>query len=682
MSRHDRQPKSGELAVLDLLADAASVEEFETLLDTSRRAGVLGVVWENLQSAVRVGLRIHTQMRRTQQREAVASVLLDVARELATPYGFADLLQVITRRTRHLLELDFSYIALFDEERGILQGHAAYGHTTSLGIGLEFPSDIGLARTVLTERSPAWSPDFLADEGMARCDVLDEMVRAEGLRAVIAVPLQYGTRHVCAAPIGVLYGASRTVRQFTADERSVIGSVGALAGMAIENARLLARWTDRVSEVEEQASAARAESAATRELRETQDLLIGLALCGDPRPLAAEAGRRLGGRIWLLAVDGTVLTDDGPIPAADSSPADDRAVDHRSADGSVVDLSAVDLTQVAELTAVQATEVGGDATGPVSLGGGAWAAPILAGYDHLGAVLVGSSRPPDRGLLKVVVRAAAVLLRHGGNGAGDARGRGEILDDLLAGGSRRGHRLIRHARSLGVEPDKPSVLVLVHPEPDAPGQVAMWASAYARRGRGLATMRDGRAVLLVAGTDPGAIARAAAADLSRVLGAPVTAGGAGPLTGLDTLCEAYQEAQRCLYATTALGATGGGASARELGFVGVLLSGSHDVEAFIESSIGPVLTYDRERFSDLAKTLDAYFAAGSSPTRAAERLHVHANTVARRLDRIKVLIGPEWHTPDRALDIQLALQLHRVRAALGTSSSARTTAARKDRETP
>jgi len=61
------------------------------------------------------------------------------------------------------------------------------------------------------------------------------------------------------------------------------------------------------------------------------------------------------------------------------------------------------------------------------------------------------------------------------------------------------------------------------------------------------------------------------------------------------------------------------------------------------------------------------FACGASPRRAALRLHVHANTVAQRLDRIGVLLGPDWSAPERALELQLALRLRLVRGAEGAA---------------
>jgi DNA-binding PucR family transcriptional regulator len=53
-----------------------------------------------------------------------------------------------------------------------------------------------------------------------------------------------------------------------------------------------------------------------------------------------------------------------------------------------------------------------------------------------------------------------------------------------------------------------------------------------------------------------------------------------------------------------------------------------------------------------------------SPVRTKDELHVHVNTVAQRLERIGRLLGPDWQSPPRALEIQLALRLHSMSAAV------------------
>ena len=80
-------------------------------------------------------------------------------------------------------------------------------------------------------------------------------------------------------------------------------------------------------------------------------------------------------------------------------------------------------------------------------------------------------------------------------------------------------------------------------------------------------------------------------------------------------------------------------------------------------TLGPVLDYDRQRETQLVETLDAWFAAGGGLRETADRLHIHPNTVTQRLDRVGLLLGETWREPRRKLDVQLALQMVRLRDA-------------------
>jgi DNA-binding PucR family transcriptional regulator len=81
----------------------------------------------------------------------------------------------------------------------------------------------------------------------------------------------------------------------------------------------------------------------------------------------------------------------------------------------------------------------------------------------------------------------------------------------------------------------------------------------------------------------------------------------------------------------------------------------------VTRTLGPVIRYDQERSSVLVETLETYFATGQSLATSARRLHVHPNTVTQRLDRVKRLLGASWNSPEHALEVQLALRLHRIR---------------------
>ncbi|MEZ5101593.1 MAG: helix-turn-helix domain-containing protein [Thermoleophilia bacterium] len=78
-----------------------------------------------------------------------------------------------------------------------------------------------------------------------------------------------------------------------------------------------------------------------------------------------------------------------------------------------------------------------------------------------------------------------------------------------------------------------------------------------------------------------------------------------------------------------------------------------------------MLRHDERTRGQLVATLDAYFASGGSVAAAARRLPVHVNTMHLRLARIGELLGADWRERDRAVELNLALRLHRLAAELG-----------------
>ena len=84
------------------------------------------------------------------------------------------------------------------------------------------------------------------------------------------------------------------------------------------------------------------------------------------------------------------------------------------------------------------------------------------------------------------------------------------------------------------------------------------------------------------------------------------------------------------------------------------LSWSPDLGAFREL-VGPLLAYDRERRSDLVRTLRVYFVAGANASEAADRLFLHRNSMLYRLARIEKLTGLDLKDPRARLALQLGL---------------------------
>lgn len=625
---------SGTLAVLELLAQEAPQSRFEGLLSDRRRAGAGEAEIAELTRALELARAVQASAGRRQQREAALAALVDTAHDLTSPYDLDSLLRVITRRARRLLTFDMAWVSL-DRPDGTGYVRTSEGETTDLNIGLEPGAGHGLGTMAQARRAPVWSADYLNDDTVPHGPGMDAVVRAEGLHAIIAVPLRHGE-----TTLGALYGADRAVRRFTPDEIGLLFSLADLAAVAIEKARLLEQTREEVTELEQFGSRTNTTLTRIRYLWECHARMAGLVLDGaSMSALARATADALDGVLQVRDPGGRPLVSTGELPAD----LDEEAVAKAA------------LTVHADLL-------------PVELPGDVWLAPVLAGAENLGVLVLHASAPltvEDVRLLQMAAQTvASLILIQRGTAAAEGPVHEELLQELLDRPGRSDRHLLERVRRLGIELDRPHVVVVARPEGGELGRAVAWASSYAYRMNGLKGVRRGCIVLVLPGSDASAAARQVSAELSPLLGHPVSTGAAGPSQGAHEVARVYAEAVRCLDALTALDGAGGTASLSELGFLGLLLSTDHDVEAFIGSTIGPVLEYDETRFTELARTLDAYFESGGSPTHAAEALHVHANTVSRRLDRIAELLGPLWQKPDRALEIQMALRLRKAREVL------------------
>ncbi|TCN27410.1 PucR family transcriptional regulator [Mesobacillus foraminis] len=77
---------------------------------------------------------------------------------------------------------------------------------------------------------------------------------------------------------------------------------------------------------------------------------------------------------------------------------------------------------------------------------------------------------------------------------------------------------------------------------------------------------------------------------------------------------------------------------------------------YVESTIRPVLEYDRETGGELLKTLDVFFSARGKIEDTAKALYVHRNTVKFRLARIEELLAIDLKEQDQWFHLQLSIR--------------------------
>ncbi|MFE5813881.1 helix-turn-helix domain-containing protein [Streptomyces sp. NPDC056479] len=621
---------SAETPFLELLARGASADAYEQPVLLARAEGRSTEWIVALEQAKLFALRVRSELEGRRRREAELSALFETAHDLAGLRDLDAVLQAIVQRARSLLGTDIAYLSLNDPARGDTYMRVTEGSVAARFQQLRLGMGEGLGGLVAQTARPYVTDDYFKDDRFQHTLAIDTGVRDEGLVAILGVPLMLG-HHV----IGVLFAADRRARVFEREEVALLGSFAALAAAAIDTANLLTETRSALADLERANEIIRDRSGVIERASDVHDRLAQLVLHGGGvHDVAAAVSQVLDG-----AVEFTEATC-APAEALEASRAEGHAVRHA----------------------------------------GDWIAAVVAGGELLGALVLRGHPGLDPVDQRTLERAATVtsllLLARRSASEAEQRVRGELLDDLLDARDRDPRLLRERAARLHADLDATHVVlaarldtVAADAEQEAAARRRLWSAAshLAATRHGLAVARDGGTVLLLpleTGDTATAVARRAARQLGTAVHEAVTVGASAPVENLaarpDAVAAAYAESRRCLDALGLLGRSGDGAAAEDFGFLGLLLAGDRDITGFVDRTIGRVVAYDERRGTDLLHTLDAYFACGMSPARTKDDLHVHVNTVAQRLERVGRLLGADWQSPARVLEIQLALRLHRL----------------------
>ncbi|QJS99912.1 GAF domain-containing protein [Streptomyces asoensis] len=613
---------------LELLARGAAAEAYDRPVLLARAEGGSGERIAALEHAKLLALRVRSELEGRRRREAELSALFETAHDLAGPRDVDAVLQAIVQRARSLLGTDIAYLSLHDPARGDTYMRVTEGSVAARFQQLRLGMGEGLGGLVAQTARPYVTDDYFRDDRFRHTTTIDAGVRDEGLVAILGVPLMLGP-HV----IGVLFAADRRARVFEREQIALLGSFAALAAAAIDTANLLSETRSALAGLERANEIIRDRSAVIERASDVHDRLAELVLRGGGvHDVAAAVSQVLDGTVEFL--------ETAPATAVEASRAEGHAVRHQHD----------------------------------------WIAAVAAGGELLGALVLrghpGLDPVDQRTLERAAMVTSLLLLARRSAAEAEQRVRGELLDDLLEARDRDPRLLRERANRLHADLDATHVVLAARLDaaaPDADQEAAarrrLWSAAshLAATRHGLAAARDGGTVLLLPlehGDTATELARRTALHLGTAVHEAVTVGASAPVRGLaadpDTVVTAYAEGRRCLDALRLLGRSGDGAAAEDFGFLGLLLAGDRDVAGFVDRTVGRVVAYDERRGTDLLRTLDAYFASGMSPARTKDELHVHVNTVAQRLERVGRLLGDDWQSPARALEIQLALRLHRL----------------------
>jgi len=604
---------------LEMLLAGASREDLDLVVAEAEVSGASPEVLDGLREQHALALRIQDLMERQRSREAEQTALYETARDLTAIRDLDAILAAIVRRARQLLGADMTYLSLNDEAEGASYMKVTDGALTPEFRELRLPLGTGLLGLVAQSGAPYFTEDYQADERFVHREYIDTAVAGEQIRAILGVPLT-----VEGKVIGALLAVHRRVRPFPAGEVALLTSFAAHAAVALENARLFEQARAAVAVAAEANAELRSRNEATERAARAHDRLTDVLLQGGGVVEVADVlAEILGGALSVYDDEGRLLTGADHPPAA-------AAVEQARSSGRSV------------------------------LAGDAWVAVAAAGDEHLGTLVLRTPEsldlPERRTFERGALVTALVLLFGRTEAEAESRVRGELLSDLVSGGDLDGARLRERARQQGADLDDDLAIAVARPAPDQPG--GRVAATLARELHGLGGTREGHVVVL-APADPRALGDQLQARLDGATVGVTSARG-------DAIPQAWREARQTLDALLRLGRHGEVSDPAGLGLARLLLGGNgpEELEEFVRGTLGPVLDYDAQRETRLAETLEAWFDAGGALRETADRLHIHPNTVTQRLERVGQLLGDSWRDPGRRLDVQLALQMTRLRGSM------------------
>lgn len=193
---------------------------------------------------------------------------------------------------------------------------------------------------------------------------------------------------------------------------------------------------------------------------------------------------------------------------------------------------------------------------------------------------------------------------------------------------------------------------------------ALDAHLSQRRVPFLTLPEDSMAIILTTLPDEGtAAAHELLADLREAASkavAPrrVVVGCSAPLPGLESAPRCLQQAKAACMAARRAPSAGGTAVFDELSGHLILLDGlDHKaLTDIVERTFAPVLEYDAAHRTGLYKTLFTLFEHHMAVQETADVLHIHRNTLQKRLAHVEELLGIDLDELDDIVDIRLGLQ--------------------------
>lgn len=572
------------------------------------------------------------------RRERELSSLYATARSLTALGEIDAVLESIVRAAHELMGTDITYLSLRSPENELTL-KASQGTISAAFNQARVPAGTGVGGRVIATGAPVWVSNYLLAREVPHDRAFDDLVVPEGMVALLGVPLLVGPE-----VIGVLFAADRTERPFENDEVALFSAFADHAAIALDNARLYDESRSALRRLQAAYRTIEDQVAMMERAQAVHERLATVVLTGGgAEEIAGILVDHLRGAVTIVDRAGAVVARCSPDQSAGPEPSPD-------------------VVERARRSGRWATAV--DAAGH-------WhsAAAVRAGDTHLGALLLTRAEEPTPVDIRTLERAAPIMglliLKETAVAQAEERVSGELLTQLLVAAPPVGPAQRARAHARGIDIDALNVIVVAESQTSDASEIGRRLHALSAECQGLAGEHLGRAALLAATADPAGLAETVHRHLRRDLGAPVRVVAEPVRDG--NRARAFEIAGRCCDLMHQLGVPDQAATADAYAMYALLFDPERapDLDRFLAGSLGALLSYDRRRSTRLVATLTTYFGQAGNLTRTADALHIHLNTLLKRLDRVQSILGDDWRAPERALQLQVALRLHDLRTRLG-----------------
>ena len=136
-----------------------------------------------------------------------------------------------------------------------------------------------------------------------------------------------------------------------------------------------------------------------------------------------------------------------------------------------------------------------------------------------------------------------------------------------------------------------------------------------------------------------------------------------PVTSLDRLPQAYEEALKAVAVGRQMQGTSAVAHFDDLGIYRLLalIPDSADLRRFVTESLGELATDASPEYADLRRTLSVLLDTNMNVAETARLLFFHYNTLRYRIAKLERMLGPFGSDPQLRLTLALALKIHEMR---------------------